>query len=744
MESHIIDYPEAFAALKEHIAQQQFEYLVIDTETDNKIEKLANLVGFGFCINDTEAFYIPFRKKDKSQWWTGGKEHEIVGWLTDLCKSHKLIAHNGIYDILVLYYNWNVDLTEYLHADTILMKHLTNEERPFGLKEVAVQYLGPWADKAQQALYDNIKANGGRTTKENTDMWIADTQILGEYCCHDVLLTYKLFVLFEQKLKDEGLMDLFYKDEIMPLYKEVTIPMKKKGFPIDVPYFQQLNEDINNEIVLLEERIQTILKPEVEEFCSVFLEEEYPVKISGSFPKHAAQVVNFKLPTTPSGTVTLSKKALEKLPITELNDEQYSFWQWLTAGALLNTDIIKRTRNYWYKLDNADKPHIFNLKSNDHLKWLFFEKLGEEPLSQTDGGDNKVDEDFLDSMKDKYSWVQLLLDYKKLMKLKSTYIEGVLERHIDGVIYSSFLQFGPPSGRYASRDPNLQNLPRVKEDDSGLSELVLKYVNSIKKGFIAPKGYVICNADYSQLEPRAFAEACGDYLLQKVFHDDEDLYGSIACRVFSLDCGANEVKKKYPEYRQQAKIIALAVVYGAEAGRISQLMNIGYEEAQQIINDYLDSYPGLKGYMKNCNREACMTGVVKTKFGRVRHLPEAKRYYEQYGTRLIDRRWAKQNGLDEPRWKFKSMLNLAKNFKIQGVAAHVVNRSAIAINKEFKRHNIDGQIVAQVHDELTCIVPEKDAERAKEIVKRCMETTVTLSVPLKADPLIAKSWDAAK
>lgn len=444
-----------------------------------------------------------------------------------------------------------------------------------------------------------------------------------------------------------------------------------------------------------------------------------------------------------TGKATLAKKEIWKLEEPQ-TDEHKNFLNWLKDVEPLNPTIVEKTKGYWYSVDNPESRYIFNLSSNNHLKWLFFDHLGETALSKTDGGSPQVDEDFLDSVKDSHGWVQLLLDYKKLMKLKSTYIEGILDRQIDGVIYSSYIQFGPPSGRFASKNPNLQNLPRVKEDDAGLSELVLNYVNSIKRGFIAPEGHLLVNADYSQLEPRAFAEACEDKLLQQVFLDNEDLYGSIACRVFKLSCTANEVKKLHPEQRQKAKVIALAVVYGAEAGRISKLMNISYLEAQEVISDYLNSYPGLKKYMADCNKEVCTKGYVKTKFGRVRHLPMAKYYYEKYGGQLLDKRWAKSNGLEEESWKFKSMLNLAKNYKIQGVAAYVVNLATIAINRELKARGIKGEIVAQTHDEVTCIVPQEHAEEVKEIVKRCMEETTRLSIPLKTEPLIGPNWAVVK
>src|SRR5690606_745379 len=145
-----------------------------------------------------------------------------------------------------------------------------------------------------------------------------------------------------------------------------------------------------------------------------------------------------------------------------------------------------------------------------------------------------IDDDFLETLKSKKE-ISMLLDYKKLNKLLSTYVEGILERQIDGVIYTNMLQFGTTSGRYSSRDPNLQNQPRVKDaQDSGLSPVVLKYVNAIRKGFVAGPGRKVVNADYSSLEPVCFAHVSGDEKLRDVFRNGEDLYSRVAIETFNL------------------------------------------------------------------------------------------------------------------------------------------------------------------------------------------------------------------
>jgi len=316
------------------------------------------------------------------------------------------------------------------------------------------------------------------------------------------------------------------------------------------------------------------------------------------------------------------------------------------------------------------------------------------------------------------------------------------------------LQHGTTSGRYSSRNPNLQNQPRIKDEESGLSPLVLNYVNKIRAGFIGGtingKKYKVVNADYSQLEPTCFAHMSGDEKLREVFINGEDLYSRVAIDVFGLkNVSANKhaenyLKKLNPEYRQMAKVFCLAVVYGAEESRISGEMGISWREAKKVINAYLKAYPNLRKYMAKCNYNAKHYGMVRTEFGRVRHLQEAQSMFTLYGDKILDYKWAKRTNKQKIRSKFKNSLNNAKNFPIQGLAAHIVNRAMIALADAFDKNNIDGWISLQVHDEVTTIVREDQAELAAKLLQDCMENTTKISVPLYAEPIIADNWAEAK
>lgn len=750
-QTFIISTPDLFESLTTYANAVSGDFLAYDVETNNKIEKKADLYGMGLAFNSNKAFYIPWRKRDGSKYWDALTEAKIHGWLKETLLTRKLIGHNIIYDALVTENNLGITIDEAIYADTILMRHSLVEDGDFALKEIAVAELGPWADKAQDTLMNEVLANGGSWTRDQKDMYLASTETLGEYCCWDVILTMMLFEQFEPKLVSEGLYDLFYKEEIMPLYKEVTINMKRRGFPIDVAYYQNLKLEITQQIDTLENDIQSLIKKDISNFEAQLLEKECPVKPTGGFPKYYAEAANIPLPVNAkTGAITLARKAIE---LQQQAAPQYNdLYNFILTGdsTKLQLGLVEKAQRLCFFERHPDSKYVFNLGSNDHLAELVCNCWGIQPLERTEKTNKpKMDDDFIESLKGN-PVMDKLKDYKKLNKLLSTYVDGILDRQMQGIIYTSMLQFGTTSGRFSSRDPNLQNQPRVKDGDSGLSQLVLKYVNAIRKGFVAGPGYKVVNADYASLEPVCFAHVSGDEKLRDVFRNGEDLYSRVGIETFNLK-GVSAIKKDptylknlYPEIRQTAKTIALAIPYGAEASRISEILGITYKEAQEIIDKYLKGFPFLSKYMSRQNYYAKHNGMVKTEFGRIRHLKEAKAMYTLYGDDLLNYKWANKNNKTDLRRKYKNALNNAKNFPIQGLAAHIVNRAMIAIARRFKTEGIVGYIALQVHDEITCIVREDHANRAADIVKDCMENTTKISVPLGAEPLIADNWREAK
>lgn len=766
---HFIMNMALFDRLKAYEEKLDPSYeLTLDLETNSKEERLAQTYGIGLCFTNSTAFYIPIKTPNGIDIWNKENINSIYAWILSVSKKRGLIGWNIIYDVLVHSYNGGDILDEYIKADGILMKHLLDEEPPFGLKENAVSTLGDWADKAQQKLKDEVEQAGGKWTKDQKDMYLASTETLGEYCCWDVILTRLLFEEYAPRIEEEGLVDLF-EEEVMPLYRECTISMKRKGFAIDVDYYEKLDAEITEDLKQLEEDMYNEVKEQIQPFRHQLLEKSFGTKKTGQFPKSMAECFNIPVPKTKSGKITLSKGALEK---QKKATPQYSFfYDWVMdkedadLQPLFNPaqsvlffkqdmqdikpiDVIRRTWEYmWEKKNGEDR--VFNFRSNDHLAELFINIRGHKALEKTPTGKPKVDDAFIEHLAKQGDTVaEKLAVYKKLNKIQSTYIQGILERQIDGVIHTSMLQFGTTSGRYSSRNPNLQNLPRPIDDDkkSSMNALIVKYTDSIRAGFVAPKGYKIVDADYSALEPRCFAHMSGDERLRDVFRKGEDLYSRIAIDVFELKGISanpnddNYLKKVQPSFRQQAKIFCLAVPYGAEASRISQEMNCSFQEAKKIINKYLNAYPDLKKYMHLCNYSAKTKGAVSTEFGRIRHLKEAKAIHTLYSSSsfdILDYKQAKKKGLLDQRRKFKNALNNAKNFRIQGLAAHIVNRAMIAIARAFKTHEIDGYVALQVHDQVCCVVKEEQLELACKLVQDCMENTTKISIPLIAEPEVA-------
>ena len=183
MQSFILDSLEQFKQFEKFVADNynDIDIVAFDVETDSVEEVKANLYGVGLAFQEDEGFYIPIRAKDGSLFF-GGETQSVIDFISQLLSNKRIIAHNGVYDVLVWNFSTGVNLVNSLHADTILMKHCIDETPPFGLKETAVAYLGDWADKAQKDLYESIEANGGSTTKTNLQMFKADTAVLGEYC----------------------------------------------------------------------------------------------------------------------------------------------------------------------------------------------------------------------------------------------------------------------------------------------------------------------------------------------------------------------------------------------------------------------------------------------------------------------------------------------------------------------------------------------------------------------------------
>jgi len=321
-----------------------------------------------------------------------------------------------------------------------------------------------------------------------------------------------------------------------------------------------------------------------------------------------------------------------------------------------------------------------------------------------------------------------------------------LEGEEDGRYYFYYKQHGTVSGRYGS---DAQQLPKVKEEGDD-DPIVLKYNNLVRAFFIPDDHNIFIDCDYESLEPHVFSHVSGDDGLKDIFRNNWDFYSTIAIKTEKLDQYSpdkkadNYLRKLAPAVRNKAKAYSLGIPYGMGAYALGKNINVPTKEAQKLVDGYLNGFPELKSWMKRSENDAREFGYVKTQVGRIRHLPKVKKIYDALGDAMLD--WNTKRQLEYEYGKEKILnlsrdfingLNNAKNVQIQGLSASIVNRAALAINRELINRGIRGWVCAQIHDQ---IIVEVDHDRDKEcaqLVKDLMENTTKLSIALKAPPEIA-------
>lgn len=744
----IIKNTEQLQQLKSHI--NQWEYFAFDTETTGLNVRKDKVIGLSVCGDVGTSFYLPRLTWNKhlhclEQVIPDKDFYEIVVLLS----KKQLLMWNGSFDIRIVKNDLGIDLTEALLADIMLMKHTVEEEGNFGLKEVAVQYqneiglggLETDANEEQIRLKENVLANGGNWVKGDKHMYKADLEIMGEYACADADLTLRLAEFFRTKLEQEGLDNFFYDEEVMPLYKLVTIPMEENPVHLDLPFMQSTRADLIKDMELLKTSILAQLDaiPEVQDWKRRRAIELYPPKPSGAFAQLLCEIYQLPLPKTKAGKYSLSAKTVEALPDSEAK-------QFLLSQPC-NLDLEGISWRLFVK--NGDNE--INISSKDQMGKIIVGCLGIEPLSETKTGKPQIDDDFIQHLADVKSipWARDLSNYNKLNKILGTYIDRFLEAQEDGKYYFSYKQHGTISGRYSG---DAQQFPRPKEEGE-LDQIVLKYTNSVRAFFVSAPGRIFIDCDYESLEPHVFAHVSGDEGLRDIFRKGHDFYSSIAIPTEKMQGvsadkkASNYLGKVNKPARQNAKAYALGVPYGMTDYALGKSLGVSTIDAAKLIDGYLSGFPELKKWMEYSEWQAQNLGYVKTQTGRMRHLPKVPFIYKRHGNKLKDWRYKKkleaQLGKDAVKsmvMDYKNGLNNAKNFQIQGLSASIVNRAAIAITKEFKKMGVKAHVCAQIHDQLIFDVPEDRKDECAKVIKHLMENTTKLSLDLKAPPCFAHNW----
>lgn len=726
--------------------------IVIDTETTGLNIRKDEVIGIGlaFAEFDYESYYIPLYFWNTIRFDGRGMLEEFPWYdrikdVLEALKDKKLIFHNALFDLQMIKNDLGVDLWPNLYADTIMLVHTLQEEGPFGLKTLAKGLWGIEELEEQQKMKASIKANGGSAN----EFFKADWTLLGEYCAKDCELTYKLFNHFEPKLDEDNLREFFYDKEVMPLYKTVTRTMVENGIPLDMELLKQSKIEIEKDLEELEDKIQANIKSILgHKFTNWFLAKEYEVKKSGNFAQALCKYADLKLPKLDSGKYSLAAKGVLALPESRFKD-------FLQHEIELPEEDVIAIRTLMLEEEGLKYP--LNLRSKQHLGRVFFSFLKEKPISFTPHGTPQVDEDTLDILAEKYEWVKELVTFNKLTKIHGTYVERFLKEQEKGIFYPEWKQFGTTSSRFSG---DMQQLPRALEEEEEEEEgIVAKYTNRVRNFFKAQDGWKFVDADYSSLEIGVFADDCGEEKLTDMIRNKLDFYSYMAIQVwglqdkYSADKGAdNFLKKHRPDLRQQAKGFSLGIRYGLEAFKLSKDLKISQEEAEGIVHQYFTTFPKLKERMEQLKWEAAKTGKVVFKSGRIRHLPEVKGFHEKYGLQMLNslELWKEYHETDiyeemkKLRRKVASLVNNAYNSPIQGFAAFIVNQASIAIMKQFKDLGMEAYICGQIHDEILIHCPEKEVDKVKEIMQRCMEDTTKLSIPLEAKPNVGERYGDVK
>ena len=349
----------------------------------------------------------------------------------------------------------------------------------------------------------------------------------------------------------------------------------------------------------------------------------------------------------------------------------------------------------------------FNIGSPKQLGVVLFEKLGLPARKKTKTG-YSTDADTLEKLKDAHPIIELILEYRKLTKLKSTYVEGLLKTvAADGRVHSSFNQMVTATGRLSSTDPNMQNIP-VREAIGA----------EIRKCFVPRQGHIFVDADYSQIELRVLAHIAGDERMLAAFNSGEDIHTVTASQVFGVP-----VAEVTSQMRSRAKAVNFGIVYGISAFSLSEDIGVFPKQAQQYMDAYLEKYHGVREYMEKIKEQARADGYVATTFGRKRWIPELKA--ANFNIRAFGER-------------------VALNTPIQGTAADIIKLAMIRVWEGLRAAGLRARLILQVHDELILECPLEEQEAASAILVREMEKAVELSVALRADANFGETWHDAK
>ncbi len=351
----------------------------------------------------------------------------------------------------------------------------------------------------------------------------------------------------------------------------------------------------------------------------------------------------------------------------------------------------------------------FNINSPYQLSEVLFDKLALDPggAKRNSRGGYSTSADVLEKLAEEHEIVRLILRYREIQKLRSTYIDGIRPLVSNGIIHTTFNQTATTTGRISSANPNLQNIPVRTEEGKELRKL-----------FIARTGHVLVDADYSQIELRLLAHMSDCQTLIEAYRNGEDIHASTASIVFGVP-----LPNVTATMRRKAKSVNFGIIYGMSAFGLGKDIHVPQAEAQGYIKRYFETHPEVKAFMDENVRFAKENGYVTTILGRKRYIPELRS--PNYNLRAFGER-------------------AAMNMPLQGSAADIIKIAMLGVSRRLKEEKMQSKLVLQVHDELVIDAPAEEAELAKRVLQEEMEKAATLSVPLVAEASVGRSWYDAK
>ncbi len=588
----LVDAKELFRILD---TLDENSIVAFDTETTGLDYGRDNLVGFSFCFNDKEAYYVPFGHscvRTESQ-----MSHEDVKKAMQKIFNSKVVGHNIKFDLHFVTRFLNDDSLN-IYADSMILAWLINPESALAL------------DKLSDKLLNHTMVAYKDTVKKGETFANVELDLACEYASEDAFITLKLFNLLNEKLELQSASHLI-----------------KEAFDVEVPF------------------VKTLLNMEKE-----------GIKVDTNFLEEFLVSVKETL-------LTLTKSIYE------------------SAGS------------------------EFNINSTKQLGTILFEELELPVMRKTKTG-YSTDEKVLSALKGKHEIIPMLLDYREVYKLYSTYIEPLLNLAKEDArsrIYTSFVQTGTATGRLSSKNPNLQNIP-----------VRTKLGMQIRKAFVASEGKKLVGIDYSQIELRLLAHFSQDGVLVDAFNNDKDIHLQTAIALFGEEAASTK--------RNVAKTVNFGLLYGMGQKKLSDTLGITTKEAKEIIEKYFENFPTVKTYFRSI--------VDKSKeFGFVETLLKRRRYFD----------YEKASPMFRAAYERESV-----NTVFQGSASDLIKLSMNKIHKIIKDEKLNAKMLLQIHDELIFEVDENEAEILGERFKNIMENIMELHIPLKASLNIGDNWGELK